>query len=71
VDELHFDPCLPAGWAGFKIHYRFRETVYHIAIVQASGPAAMTIDGEAHAPGAIPLVDDGREHTVELRLGGG
>jgi len=31
----------------------------------------MTIDGEAHPAGAIPLVDDGREHTVELRLGGG
>ena len=71
VDELHFDPCLPAGWKGFTIHYRYRETVYHIAIVQAAGAAAMTIDGEAHPAGAIPLVDDGREHTVELRLGGG
>ncbi len=71
VDKLHFDPCLPAGWGGFKMHYRFRETVYHIAIVQGSGAAAMTIDGEAHAGSAIPLVDDGRDHTVELRLGGG
>ena len=70
VDELHFDPCLPAGWGGFKMHYRYRETVYHINIVQGSGTAALTIDGEARAGSAIPLVDDRRDHTVELRLGG-
>jgi cellobiose phosphorylase len=70
VDELHFDPCLPAGWEGFKMHYRYRETVYHIDIVQSSGAAALTIDGEAHAGSAIPLVDDHRDHVVELRLGG-
>jgi cyclic beta-1,2-glucan synthetase len=69
VDHLHLEPCLPAGWGSFKIHYRYRETVYHIAIVQGSGEAAMTIDGEPLPGGAIPLVDDGREHTVELRLG--
>jgi hypothetical protein len=28
----------------------------------------MTIDGETRAAGAIPMVDDKREHTVELRL---
>jgi hypothetical protein len=44
--------------------------VYHINIVQSSGAASLTIDGEAHAGSAIPLVDDGRDHTVELRLGG-
>jgi cyclic beta-1,2-glucan synthetase len=70
VDELHFDPCLPAGWGGFKMHYRYRETVYHINIVQSSGPASLTIDGEARVGSAIPLVDDRRDHTVELRLGG-
>jgi hypothetical protein len=30
----------------------------------------MTIDGEVHDAGPIPLVDDGREHSVELRVGG-
>jgi cellobiose phosphorylase len=72
TDRLYFDPCLPAGWGGFKMHYRYRETVYHINIVQGTGgpaEAAMTIDGETRAAGAIPLVDDRRDHTVELRLG--
>lgn len=30
VDRLHVTPCLPAHWDGFKVHYRHRETVYHI-----------------------------------------
>ena len=69
VDQLHLDPCLPAGWSGFKMHYRYRETVYHIAVVQGAGKAGMTIDGEARAAGGIPLVGDGRDHVVEVRLG--
>ncbi|MGD0778301.1 MAG: glycosyl hydrolase family 65 protein, partial [Candidatus Solibacter sp.] len=69
VDRLHFAPCLPAGWGGFKMHYRYRETVYHIAIVQGSGDAAMTVDGKPLPGGAIPLIDDGNEHIVELTLG--
>jgi cellobiose phosphorylase len=52
------------------MHYRYRETVYHITIVKGPGEAAMTIDGEARSVGAIPMVDDGRDHTVEVRLGG-
>ena len=48
VDRLRFEPCLPAGWGSFKMHYRYRETVYHIEIVQGAGQAGITIDGEAH-----------------------
>jgi cellobiose phosphorylase len=52
------------------MHYRYRETVYHISIVQGPGDAGVTIDGEVRADRAIPLVDDRRDHTVEVRLGG-
>ncbi len=34
VDKLRFAPCLPADWKTFKVHYRYRETVYHIAVLQ-------------------------------------
>ena len=34
VDKLRFAPCLPADWPSFKIHYRYRETVYHITVTQ-------------------------------------
>ena len=34
VDKLRFKPCLPAHWPSFKIHYRYRETPYHIVVTQ-------------------------------------
>ena len=37
VDKLRIAPCLPADWETFSMHYRYRETAYHIAVVQAHG----------------------------------
>jgi len=30
-NRLQVSPCLPADWKECKLHYRYRETVYHIA----------------------------------------
>ncbi len=112
VDKLRFAPCLPPDWKGFKLHYRYRETVYHIAVTQTvvagegmtapagmSVPAGMpanggmtvtagmtakggmaekagttrgrmivTVDGVEQDDQAIPLVDDRKEHWVEVRI---
>ena len=32
VDRLRFAPMIPRDWAPWKIHYRYRETFYHITI---------------------------------------
>ena len=79
VDKLHFAPCLPADWQSFKIHYRYRETVYHIAVSQTRALAMMerapemsvTVDGVERHDRAIPLVDDHREHMVEVNVQSG
>jgi cellobiose phosphorylase len=71
VDKLHFSPCLPADWPGFTLHYRYRETVYHIAVRQeASGSSTIQIkvDGKELHDTAIPLVDDQNEHWVEAKI---
>jgi len=71
VDKLRFAPCLPADWEAFKVHYRYRETVYHIAVLQTragSGEMSVTVDGVEQRDQAIPLVDDRREHSVEVRI---
>ena len=71
VDRLRFAPCLPADWKGFKVHYRYRETVYHIAILQMLGEKGgthVTMDGVERQDDAIPLVDDRQEHAVEVRI---
>jgi cellobiose phosphorylase len=75
VDRLHINPCLPVHWDTLKIHYRYRETVYHIAIVQTQAgkegkrdERRVMVDGvECHDQG-IPLLDDHREHSVEVTV---
>ena len=71
VDKLHVAPCLPADWKGFKVHYRYRETVYHIDVLQTAedkARASVTVDGVEQDDKAIPLVDDRQEHLVQVRF---
>jgi cyclic beta-1,2-glucan synthetase len=74
-DRLHLAPCLPADWQAFKIHYRYRETVYHIAVSQTragddgmSAEMSVTIDGVKRPDKIIPLIDDRQDHAVEVRI---
>jgi cellobiose phosphorylase len=71
VDTLRFAPCLPADWKGFTVHYRYRDTVYHIAVLQTpagTGETRVTVDGVERHDKAIPLVDDRQEHSVEVSI---
>jgi cellobiose phosphorylase len=68
-DLLRIEPCLPADWAGFTVHYRFRETVYHVAVhqtPQTTGARRLSLDGQDQDGLSVPLVDDQREHQVEV-----
>jgi len=68
-DKLYFDPCLPADWEGFTVHYRYRETVYHIKVVQGRAgedAGGVTVDGIVQQEQSIPLTDDHREHFVSV-----
>ncbi len=31
-DHLRIAPCVPADWESYNIHYRYRDTFYHINI---------------------------------------
>jgi cellobiose phosphorylase len=71
ADRLSFAPCLPADWKTYKVHYRYRETVYHITIQQthaAKDKITVTVDGIKQDEDSIPLVDDHKEHRVEVRI---
>ena len=66
---------MPADWQAFKIHYRYRETVYHIAVSQSragedgtTAGMSVTVDGLERHDRAIPLVDDHLEHVVEVNV---
>jgi cellobiose phosphorylase len=71
VDKLRFTPCLPADWPGFTMHYRYRETVYHITIKHSpaeDGETRVTVDGVEQPDNTIPLIDDHQEHYVEMNI---
>ncbi|MCB2180550.1 MAG: cyclic beta 1-2 glucan synthetase [Desulfobulbaceae bacterium] len=84
VDHLRITPCIPAHWESYKIHYRYRETVYHITVKVDGEKSAydvhVTVDGvminetskdeTGRLQGMIPLVDDRREHHVEMTMVG-
>jgi cellobiose phosphorylase len=71
VDKLRLSPCLPADWEGFKMHYRYRETVYHIEVLQTAagtGEMHVSVDGVEQPGITIPLVDDHKEHWAEVMV---
>jgi cellobiose phosphorylase len=68
---MRFSPCLPDDWQAFKVRYRYRDTVYHMAIFRrhtGDGEASVTLDGVRQHSLTIPLVDDHRDHSVEAKL---
>jgi len=60
-------PRLPKAWPGYKIHYRYGDTPYHISIVRSSD-AKTYLDGKEVSGEMVPLVDDKREHQIEVRV---
>ena len=64
-------PRFPPSWTNYKIHYRYRQTVYHITITRlaadGTGANELSLDGQNLTEETIPLTDDHIEHFVELR----
>ena len=72
TDRLYIKPCIPEDWTTFKVHYRYRETNYHITIMRTDNihlETQITVDGADLHFEAVPLVDDHKEHMVEVRIG--
>ncbi len=72
---LHLDPCIPSGWPGFEIMFRYLGSRYEISVENprgvSRGIARLELDGVPLAPGSasLPLVDDGATRRVRLVLG--
>jgi len=71
-DQLRLAPRLPAAWTTYKIHYRYRQTVYHITITRLAADSAeadqLTLDGRELPGTVIPLRDDHEEHAAEMKV---
>ena len=70
-DRLSVSPCVPMDWTQFKVHYRYRETMYHITVLQNSSSRhemSVTIDGVERDEKGIHLIDDRQEHAVVVTI---
>jgi cellobiose phosphorylase len=70
VDRLSFHPCLKAEWESYKLDYRYRETVYRITVLMLppGAPISITLDGNLLDATALPLHNDGKEHSAVVRI---
>ena len=73
ADRLRLAPLLPPGWNEFTLHYRYRETFYHIRVVKTGDESTavrrVLVDGQEQPDRTVVLVDDRRERHVEVEVG--
>ena len=67
------DPCIPASWPEYRMTWQFLDSRYDITVSnpmrRCQGVVTATLDGAAVDAAAIPLVNDGRTHDVQIVLG--
>lgn len=69
-DQLQITPCLPTSWGPFRIHYRYKETMYTIQFLQTQETAtSVMLDEVAQEGDRVLLADDRKAHTIEVRMG--
>jgi cellobiose phosphorylase len=70
---LKINPCIPRDWPGFKVDYRFGATHYLINVGNPDGInrgiRQVLLDGNPLPSSQIPLVDDGKQHVVQVLMG--
>jgi cellobiose phosphorylase len=67
-NKLSISPCVPKEWKSFKVHYRYRKSMYHIEVMQINigQEISVTVDGIEQPDKMVTLSDDGAEHTVHV-----
>jgi cellobiose phosphorylase len=71
TDILRFTPCPHPEWSAYKVHYRYRETFYHITIHCGEGGKQviyLALDGARQTENFLRLIDDRMPHDVDIRL---
>lgn len=67
-NKIKVVPCIPETWESFNLHYRYKNTIYHIMVKQQLHAEKMTVtvDGVNQRDHEIILEDDGIEHIVQI-----
>jgi cyclic beta-1,2-glucan synthetase len=72
--RLSVDPCIPRGWPGFSLTFRWRSARYDIVVENPHGMSrgvrTIELDGVVlDAARDVALADDGITHRLRVRLG--
>jgi cellobiose phosphorylase len=79
-DKMEIHPCIPKTWTDFSLVYTYKNTRYNIKVLNNSNSFAnfpstklemfkqIKVDGVNIVGEVINLVDDGKEHEVEVIL---
>ncbi len=73
--DARIDPVIPHDWEGFGFTYRYGESVYRVKVVNPDGVSRGVVrselDGQSLSGPVVPLVSDGDDHDVHVRMGVG
>jgi cyclic beta-1,2-glucan synthetase len=72
--RLVIEPCIPRGWRGFELVFRYRSTRYDLVVENprgvSRGVSSVEVEGVPLAGDlSVGLVDDGKTHRVRIVLG--
>ena len=69
-DRLSVAALLPANWDSFELRYCFGNTLFLVTVNQSTGDGLqrVVLDGVSQPTGEVQLIDDGREHSVEIEM---
>jgi len=74
-DTFSIEPCIPSTWDRYSIHWRIEDTTYTIEVSNPDrlwrGVMRAELDGEKVDHQAIPILNDGKTHTVTITMGRG
>ena len=69
---LSLNPCIPKDWKEYKIHYKYKNTIYNILVNNPNsknfGVTEITMDGDTIKDKKIKLIDDNKVHYVSVTL---
>jgi cellobiose phosphorylase len=73
VDQLTITPCLPKDWPSCAMSYRYGQTIYRIVVKQFAVRdrkrlPILLLDGMQQSGDVVTLIDDQKEHYIDLRL---
>lgn len=69
---LKINPCIPHSWKYIKVEYKYFETLYKIDVknpnTKSNGFTSICLDNNFIQTNEIELVNDGKEHVIEIVL---